>query len=666
MQTQVSSARPPRIGYASVCLFLALSWFYLLFARGRATSVDELHVYATAESLAERGSWRMELEGVKRPYSRYSVVPSLFGAPFCKLAIPIADRLAPELPSSNLAEARRELKIAAASFQTPFVTAGTAALLLFGLCRLGFRPGSALGAAMVFAVGTLAFPYSGSLYVQPVAALAVTCAVLTVALEVDVLMAFSLVFLFAIRFELVLIVPIAALHILKCRQPVGRGLGWLVAGTLGGVGVHVLVNSLRLDHWFVGDYGGEAFSTPLGLGLWSVLFSSGKGLVWFVPAAALGLILLPLCVRQVPRYGMVVTGIVVTMMLMVSCWWTWHGAWSWGPRLLVPMMPLLAVPFACLFEQWEQRTAAQRWLTVFVLAVSVAIQFRGVLANPLADRETLGPLVNENESIYIPQVGPWGAATDGSIDVFLCRMCRAVPAWRLSLIVVAAVFLLLSCSFGLATLRCLEMRLGDLNQIFPRTEPRELFVVAAFLILLSAPTVLEWWLLPPANPQEANSQTLGKQFRAFDRAGGGSHWAGRIYVPLQGDYLFFQVGPPFTRFQLNGVPLFGPPTSQVAVGSANELIVGFHSLELETVSGGSTSRLYWTTPGNAHFKELVPNIYLTKRDPDWRDRGVIMLSHWKWLGWAMVIVLFVFRRRDGALEYSPKESRAPIHRIGSP
>jgi len=106
VQTQATPHEALRIGRGGFCLFVALSCFYLLLARGRITSIDEWHVYGTAESLVERRSWELRLPGddppqesadeVRNPkarrYSRYTVVPSLLSVPFVQLAEPLADR----------------------------------------------------------------------------------------------------------------------------------------------------------------------------------------------------------------------------------------------------------------------------------------------------------------------------------------------------------------------------------------------------------------------------------------------------------------------------------------------------------------------------------------------------------------------------------------------
>lgn len=87
-------------------------------------------------------------------------------------------------------------------------------------------------------------------------------------------------------------------------------------------------------------YGNQAFSTPFLLGLISILFSFGKGLLFFVP----GLLL--------PVKNAILTGkgekrqelytvyklwlwFVVGLVLVYSSWWAWYGGWFWGPRFFV-------------------------------------------------------------------------------------------------------------------------------------------------------------------------------------------------------------------------------------------------------------------------------------------------------------------------------------------
>jgi hypothetical protein len=653
VQTQVPSNGAPRVARASAWLFLGLSSLYLLVARGRITSGDEWYVYGTAESLAERASWQIEVEGIERTYSRYSIVPSILAVPFCKVAGFVADRIVHDQEASQRASGltRRDILMAAATFQTPLVTAATAAILFLGLCKLGIRPGPAAATTAVFAVGTLALPYSGSLYVQPIAALAVTCVVFSAALDRHVVLAISLVVLLAIRAELLAIVPVLALHALWFQRPLARSFGWLIAGAATGLTVNVLVNICRDDHWLTGDYGAETFSTPLWIGLWGVLFSSGKGLVWFAPAAATGLLLMPrLCVNA-PRVGLLAAGMTTTMFIMVACWWTWHGAWSWGPRLLLPIMPVLMLPIAWLFQDWQRESVSTRWVMILVVIVSVVVQLPGVVRDPSADRSAMRLLIggNENESIYIPQVGPWGAETNAEIDLFLCRLWQKAPQSRTVLLIAAGALATAVVAMSWCALRRAGVRGSDMGCLVPRTRPGVLLAAAGALVPLSAPTVLQWLLLARAREEAGRSVNLPKQFQAFRMAANEGRWVGHLYVPVQGDYVFFQQGPA-SQFFLAGRPLFSAQTGPVAVGLANQVQVGFHRLEIDAGEAGRVNTLYWTTPGNAHYKEPIPRQYLASPTVKREDRWAIALAHWKWFVWTVTIATFLFLAIPGRSE----------------
>ena len=473
MQTQATHTEPRAGVRASALLFVALTSFYLLTSRGRIASIDEWHVYGTAESLEQHGSWELRLprdepsanssEDVpakkERRFSRYSVVPSLLAAPFCKAAEPLADHVGsrpmrPRRVSREIEAGRappmspRDVLQAAATFSTAFVTAATATILFVGLCRLSIGRGAALATALVYALGTLAWPYSGSLYVQPVAALGLVSVVLSTALASDVATALALTFLLAVRLEFVVLLPVLGLHVWRIRRPPTAGLAALVLGATAGVGLNVLVNYCRDDPLFMGDYGGEAFSTPFWTGLHGVLFSSGKGLVWFAPAAVVGLVLMTWLLRVEPRVGFLAAGTTATVLVMVASWWTWHGGASWGPRLLVPIMPVLVLPLAWVFERWAQIAAGLRVALFTVVAVSIAVQSWGVMTDPGCDRGAAWWIIggNESESIYVPQVGPWGVESSGGVDILWCRLWHAEPEWRTPVLAIVAILAAVFCA----------------------------------------------------------------------------------------------------------------------------------------------------------------------------------------------------------------------------
>jgi hypothetical protein len=647
VQTQVSPTGTSGVARAAICLFVGLSCLYLLVARGRITSIDEWHVYATAESLADRGDWIMQVKDIDRTYSRYSVVPSILGAPFCLMSRPVADRWGiPDEDSDRGGGANltpRHIRMAAVTLQSPLVTAGTAALLFVALCRLGIRGGPALASALGFGVCTLALPYSGSLYVQPTATFALTCLICSAALGRGIATAASLALLLSIRFELIALVPLLSLHALKFRRPAAGHLTWLAAGACIGLALHITVNCLRRDHWLTGDYGGETFSTPAGIGLWSLLFSCGKGLAWFSPIAFAGLCLCPRFVRLAPDIGFLATGTAVTMLVIVSCWWTWHGAMAWGPRLLVPLMPVLILPLAWTFESWEQQPIGLRWILLLTMLASVAVQLRGTILDSVGDRDTGSMLATGNEGIYIPQVGPWGVEQSPDFDTLLSRVWRHIPAARSTVLVCTVVLLLGAVSFVTFAVRSVGLGWLDLRAVVPQPSPRVLFATAGCAVAFMMPSLAERLLLAQSSSKSSTSwESLPEQFQEFRTPPGTGTATGQLYAPLRGNYSFFQLGPTPTQFYIDGVPIFTHRSGIVDVGTAKIETTGLHRLDAESDATGRLNTLYWTTPGSAFYKQLVPRLYLTAPTMSWQQHAAILVAHWKWALWVIAIAFCLF------------------------
>ncbi len=665
VQTQANSTGTSPPCRAAVALFLAISCLYLLLARGRITSIDEWHVYGTAESLVERGSWELRLPGAEpasaedgntkstvRRFSRYSPIPSLLAAPFIRAALPLVNRW-PEpavqkfggLPdpsgSTNPPLTRRDLLQAVATIPSAVITAATGVVIFVGLVRLGVAVGAALATVLVFALGTLALPYSGSLYVQPVAAFGLIGVVFSVVRARDAWMVISLWFLLSVRLECVFLAPALALHLVRYRQPAARPLAWLCVALAAGVGTNIAINCLRGDPLLVGDYGGEAFTTPVLLGLHGLLFSPGKGLIWFAPAAALGLVLMPSLFRGVPPVGQLAAGISATLLIMSACWWTWHGGWSWGPRLILPLMPVLVLPFGWVFQSWHERSGGIRCLIVGIILVSIAVQIRAAMTDPTGDRTAMGMLLggNENESIYIPQVGPWGAATQGSPDLFVCRLWSAMPRLRPALTVIIVGLALACASFTWFTLHSVQIRLVHLRELMPRPRPIELLGLALALLVTAAPPLVSG-LLHQSAPRPASiiDREFPRQYDGMSWERSGRRLIGKLYIPLKGDYLFYQQGWPGTQFILDSRPLLQGVEAGISAKLVQSLDVGFHKLEIEGSVSGHFNILYWTTPGNAHYKEPIPRCYLAGPGAAWRERAAIAVENWNWIVWVLAVV----------------------------
>ncbi len=76
------------------------------------------------------------------------------------------------------------------------------------------------------------------------------------------------------------------------------------------------------------------FSYPLLFGAFSMLFSFGKGLLFFAP----GLLLVARARRDRPQLAPFLDlsiAFLVGLVLVYSRYWSWYGGWKWGPRFLL-------------------------------------------------------------------------------------------------------------------------------------------------------------------------------------------------------------------------------------------------------------------------------------------------------------------------------------------
>lgn len=123
----------------------------------------------------------------------------------------------------------------------------------------------------------------------------------------------------------------------------------------------------------------RAFTHPLGIGVYGLLLSPGRGLLWYVPLVSLALAVVPWAWRR----SALVTGLCLVLLadrvILYAMWNEWQAGWAWGPRFLVPAMPCLA---PLLFEVVRRFALSWRRLPLLagatlLLLVSVSVQVLG-------------------------------------------------------------------------------------------------------------------------------------------------------------------------------------------------------------------------------------------------------------------------------------------------
>jgi hypothetical protein len=178
---------------------------------------------------------------------------------------------------------------------------------------------------------------------------------------------------------------LAALYYFFAAKRTSVAAGTILAGVL-----MVLENRWKFHAFFVTPYlsdtdhgaktdimpysGLPGFSYPILFGVLAILFSFGKGLVFFMPS-------LPLAIKKfrpsmptdVSRFVNGLLFFVVGLIVVYSQWWAWYGGVVWGPRLFL----VACVPAAVLLAFALDR--APKLIIVFVLLASGWVCVEGVL-----------------------------------------------------------------------------------------------------------------------------------------------------------------------------------------------------------------------------------------------------------------------------------------------
>jgi hypothetical protein len=144
-------------------------------------------------------------------------------------------------------------------------------------------------------------------------------------------------------------------------------------------------NHLRTGSWF--DFGyRQAAGVPVFAGdfydaVYAFFFSTGKSMFLYSPALLLGVAGLPAYVRRDPGRAILVIGVFLSVFLPHCKFHDWHGGWSWGPRYLAPITPLVLLPAGPWLEGALARGRARvrRLAFAALAAVTFVVQLLGVV-----------------------------------------------------------------------------------------------------------------------------------------------------------------------------------------------------------------------------------------------------------------------------------------------
>ena len=309
----------------------------------------------------------------------------------------------------------------------PLLAAASVAALWMLLRELGVSRRRALWIAWLYAFGTLAWHYAGMLFSEPLVGLCLLVAVIAL-LRFRRLEQRSALLLggsavgaaVVVRVDSVLLIALPTLLFVlvlihRRSRPGGRPFEWwsatadialFGAPVLLGVAVDLWYDWVRYGSPFQTGYAadGLGFTFPLIKGIYGLLLSPGAGLFVFVPVLAMALFGVLGFRRRWPLESALVAALIGLRVLFYAGWYGWDGGVSWGPRYLVPILPLMMIGLAFLRIHGWRRVGL--WVTG---SLGVAIQLLGQLVwfitwFRLATVE-LGPRVD------LPACGSCGASS---------------------------------------------------------------------------------------------------------------------------------------------------------------------------------------------------------------------------------------------------------------
>ena len=220
--------------------------------------------------------------------------------------------------------------------------------LAFGRLVRVLRPDATGPWEAAFVAGTFVWPYAAESFVEPFAAAGLAWgAAHLLSGRSPAVAALSWAAACLLKPVLWMTIPVFALAIaLDTRSLRGIPAAVRALGVFGAaLGLHAAGNRLLYGSFFEGGYGAEMFrfTTPLGVGLFGLLLSPGRSLFLYAPAVVAGLAGL----RRAPRAAVLLcAGVPLLHLLVVARWWSWEGGTAWGPRHLLPVLPLLVAPAA--------------------------------------------------------------------------------------------------------------------------------------------------------------------------------------------------------------------------------------------------------------------------------------------------------------------------------
>jgi hypothetical protein len=335
----------------------------MLFTRPAPESYDAQIMFQVTQSMVDHASFIVHQDpfGMNTPYSFWGIGMSLL------MALPywVAERLHQDAGAFVMGvNATVFAAIAATVFGLGLATRATAL--------------QSLAAAALTVFGTLLLPYVATGFSEPAVGLAIALGLIGVQTNRPVVAGAAAGFALLMRVDSAfLVVPV-----LGVATWVSGGRSWQAAlrfcfALMPAVIVTAAYDTLRFGAPWRTGYFFATFNHPLVAGLYGLLLSPAAGLFIYVPLLPIALVGLFLTMRRLPLLAATALVLLAVRILVYAVWFGWSAYWVWGPRYLVPAMPVLAVGLVEVCRRWSGLHVGVKAALAIVLVVSGLVQVVG-------------------------------------------------------------------------------------------------------------------------------------------------------------------------------------------------------------------------------------------------------------------------------------------------
>ena len=666
-------------------LFLFFLTLYLLSAGNHFTNpyytVDERFMIITTYALAENFSLQIpEMYG--QTASKYGILPSVAAVPLYLAGKWIA-RLFPY--------ETQEFIFLYFIYSLNAIVTALLAVFFYSFSRyLRYPRKTAVYSTLVLGLCTIVFPFAKYFFTSPLVSLfmlasfyqlvkyqaegkrrnLVVCSVwfgLMLLTRIDGL---SLAFIYAL-----------ALFVIHVKRTLFEDEGSFWRGymrdglifalpVLAALLVFLLVNYLKFGAFFETGYSGEAFTTNLLIGLYGLFLSTGRGLIFFSPPVILSFFCLRRFWKKHPLVTVLVIGAAVLRLSLFSKWWAWHGGLSWGPRLIIPIVPLLMLFMNETLLRYKRFPGGIRAFILLVILAGLFVQLVGVLTGPAKLTEDIYPLIkgDETHGIFIPQLSGifynLNLIRTGVIDSFIVDF-PAFLGFPALILVLATLACLLFASL-LHLLRLAGCKAKDFISWKPLKEcsKTEKLIAAwlalnVFLYLLcflglinSGIPRYQLTILKDGSEKEYRHNDslifIDSVRKEYERTPPEKEdikevrmkWKGFIRLPLEGDYYFHVKcrGRYVLLIDEEIIAANAKKVPQFTKALKKKFKSGYHKFEAEYIPHNPYEKvfhLYITLPGFGVYKTVLSSRYLSMEKPSPLRRFLIHLDTYK----AFILIL---------------------------